>query len=540
MVQTITVAHHSVRDQSAVDPRLDPSKFLRLDLEDLPIPSFHRPDLVNFWYHRMLNSEWLKTAISDESERALAILDTYDSTTGSPKHGLTPQLAALITSIKRQSSLRPLREDHPHFDGGNPMSVPSNFPPSNVALNGNITIPYWQAVGPWDVDNDNDGVPDSIWVDLGDPVQQAEDGTRYKTLVSYLIVDLDSRLNVNAHGLADDIVPQMIGLTQVAPGSFQPVIRTLDDGLISRTDGTINYVPQPLSSFVPGPNLAGQGKSQLLPSGVGYGPAEISLRPLFQAPLDSSFSPTYGNRSESAPARSIVTPPCYVAAFGLMPTEVAGKYGFDPGPVIAPSSAATSGVNYQYAPDNPTNPTGDLRFPDFAAQLKFFDYPWRIDQRQPSVPRQTSWRNTRWVSITKVSPFRKRSDVEQDNVNIPPLLTDSPYELDLSRSQRRDAWGTDHEFESSRTYAWHRRVLSFKASRRMTMPHSRPTDLEKVLRGWDADAGTLPSRLWDAVRLVRSVEAGDLRSVYTAVCERHSGAELRHSPPADDQGPANC
>ncbi len=27
--------------------------FLRLDLEDLPLPSFHRPALVNFWYHRL-------------------------------------------------------------------------------------------------------------------------------------------------------------------------------------------------------------------------------------------------------------------------------------------------------------------------------------------------------------------------------------------------------------------------------------------------------------------------------------------------------
>ena len=53
-----------------------------------------------------------------------------------------------------------------------------------------ITIPYWEAVGPWDVDNDNDGVPDSVWVDIGDPVQEADDGTRYKPLYAYLIVDL--------------------------------------------------------------------------------------------------------------------------------------------------------------------------------------------------------------------------------------------------------------------------------------------------------------------------------------------------------------
>ena len=40
------------------DPTLSPKDFLRLDLEDLPLPSFHRPDLINFWYHRILNSQW--------------------------------------------------------------------------------------------------------------------------------------------------------------------------------------------------------------------------------------------------------------------------------------------------------------------------------------------------------------------------------------------------------------------------------------------------------------------------------------------------
>ena len=368
-------------------------KFLRLDLEDLPIPSFHRPDLVNYWYHQLLGVLQAPPFDLSGDEAARAILNPSDPAVG-------PAAAAFVTNIKRRIMLRPLREDHPRFDGGNPLSVPTGLPTTGLvdqATKSNITIPYWEAVGPWDVDNDNDGVPDSIWVDLGDPVQQAEDGTRYKALYSYLIVDLDSRLNVNAHGLADDIVPQMIGLTQVAPGSFQPVIRTLEDGLIRRTDGTINYAPQPLSAFAPGPNLAGGTfSSQLLPSGVGYGPAEISLRPLFQAPLDSSFSPTYGNRSESAgPVDSYAT--VLRGRIRLDATEVAGKYGFDPGPIIAPSSAATSGVNYQYAPDNPTNPTADLRFPDLAAQLKFFDYPWRIDQHQPSVPRQTSWRNTRWA-----------------------------------------------------------------------------------------------------------------------------------------------
>ena len=73
----------------------------------------------------------------------------------------------------------------------------------------NIAVPFWEVVGPWDVDNDNDGVPDSIWVDLGDPIQELEDGTRYKALYAFLIIDLDSRLNVNAHGLAEQLLPPL-------------------------------------------------------------------------------------------------------------------------------------------------------------------------------------------------------------------------------------------------------------------------------------------------------------------------------------------
>ena len=52
----------------------------------------------------------------------------------------------------------------------------------------------------WDVDNDNDGVPDSIWIDPGLPVVTRPDGRRYKRLVAILIKDLDGRINLNAHG----------------------------------------------------------------------------------------------------------------------------------------------------------------------------------------------------------------------------------------------------------------------------------------------------------------------------------------------------
>jgi len=87
--------------------------------------------------------------------------------------------------LKRLFCLRPQRLFHPNFDGSNPdyRDIPDDSNPT-----------------PWDVDNDGDGVPDSIWVDVGLPVRQLPDGRRYKPLAAILCVDLDGRLNLNAHG----------------------------------------------------------------------------------------------------------------------------------------------------------------------------------------------------------------------------------------------------------------------------------------------------------------------------------------------------
>ncbi|QEG20612.1 hypothetical protein [Mariniblastus fucicola] len=51
-----------------------------------------------------------------------------------------------------------------------------------------------------DVDNDNDGDNDSVWIDIGLPIQTDSQGRRFRPLVAYRIVDMDNRLNVNAHG----------------------------------------------------------------------------------------------------------------------------------------------------------------------------------------------------------------------------------------------------------------------------------------------------------------------------------------------------
>ena len=92
---------------------------------------------------------------------------------------LLTQKEALL-ALKRQIVMRPLPEDHPDFTGGNPM--------------------YNDLFGPWDVDNDRDGIRESVWLDIGLPISTSPSGRQYKPLVAILCQDLDGRINLNAHG----------------------------------------------------------------------------------------------------------------------------------------------------------------------------------------------------------------------------------------------------------------------------------------------------------------------------------------------------
>jgi len=90
----------------------------------------------------------------------------------------------------------PWPDGHPNFTGSNPAFDISGLAGDQVATKLTQALLY----GPWDVDNDGDGVPDSIWIDPGLNVHTLPDGRRYKELVAIMCLDLDGRLNVNAHG----------------------------------------------------------------------------------------------------------------------------------------------------------------------------------------------------------------------------------------------------------------------------------------------------------------------------------------------------
>jgi len=216
----------------------------------VPIPSLQRSDLIAY------------TAAAQSVSGNPALQQTWVKWAGPP----TSPKATILRSIW----FRPNPLDHPAFCA----SVNPNF------------NPVWDGItagqGAWDVDNDGDGIPDSVWTDLGMPVRYTTDGRAYKPLFAILCLDMDGRLNLNAHSSlaqAENAYYQPRNVQQ-----YQPLTK-LDVGL-----GTTLLPPALATTVRNQAYFAGQAGSALatppiaLPRGQGSGPAEVSLLPLFRDP----------------------------------------------------------------------------------------------------------------------------------------------------------------------------------------------------------------------------------------------------------------
>lgn len=88
-----------------------------------------------------------------------------------------------------------------------------------------VTPSFATASLPTVVDNDNDGVADGVWLTGTDnffPSMPAIGGGEIKFSVSYLVLDLDGRLNVNAHGRPSGATDPANGLASINGGSVLP------------------------------------------------------------------------------------------------------------------------------------------------------------------------------------------------------------------------------------------------------------------------------------------------------------------------------
>ena len=130
------------------------------------IPSFHRPGIVRY-------------------QDAAHLMD-WDGTSGGFRYPNGTLGMPNLDSMGR--ILRPVAAD-----GHDAATFPDLVPDPNT---GKIT---------YDVDNDGDGVKDSVWLDLGYPARLDANGNLYKPLFAFMVIGLNGRIPLNTAGnLAED------------------------------------------------------------------------------------------------------------------------------------------------------------------------------------------------------------------------------------------------------------------------------------------------------------------------------------------------
>jgi hypothetical protein len=520
----------------------------RIDTENVPIPSFHRPALVNYWYHRLVNNSYL----SGEANIASAVLAPYGPDgvrgNGDDPGGLTPAMRDQLVALKRKFMLRPLREDHPGFDGSNPLSHYSGVvPPVNVTIGtpqttpGQIQFPFWEAIGPWDVDNDGDGVPDSIWVDIGEPVQETEDGRLYKRMYAYLVIDLDNRLDLNAHG---------------SPEHMAQIANPIND-----LDPTQNKN-----------NLMGGVTSNMMPQGLGYGPADVSLRPVLSPQLPQSAPANVGNALYDDYQR-LLAGNLPVDGFGRSRSEAWGKFGSQqvfttvaPAPGLTFAGTPLSRDAHTYFdfvgyPEtdvlrtlrlNPPPAPGNAAYPawyaGYVSQLRPFGVGSAPDLKSRYAGVGIGYdgqpvNEAVWDLVARTS--NPPLNFPQVTGGFPrvPLVDDSPYELDLSYKSRKGVPQAPPYLPDGTPIASATDDAPFATA-----------ELERLLRAYDADVGTLPARLWnlvDAFDPVKFAEVSDgnplnvtsgeelaLAQTLTAINRRSVTTDSSNAPVPSEQVPS--
>jgi hypothetical protein len=194
------------------------------------LPSFYRPELIHYISH-----VFGPPADAAEASELLRLIDAS---------------SARVMNYSYRTGNNNIISVNPYFQ---PNSSFPSYPRENLAQNVPLSSYINQLIsGPWDVDNDGDGTPDSVWINPNLPAIHAPDGRLLKALTAVMIQDLDGRLNINLHG----------------------------DRVQGSAAANFNGSGTGFNAFGYSQGLHRFGMS--LSQGFGYGPADISLNPLFE------------------------------------------------------------------------------------------------------------------------------------------------------------------------------------------------------------------------------------------------------------------
>jgi|GEM_PF-1792892 len=282
------------------------------------VPSFHRPATLNY----ILNQTNWSTATSLQFRQGLASLyratfrplpvAAHQFALNVPAQPINERFTGSSSHYALRSPLFPSGIVQPN-DLDDPVEDPARQRLNQLAraLVADPSNPENQ----WDVDNDGDGVKDSIWVDIDLPVFTSAEGRLLKPLVAPMIEDLSARLNVNAHGN----------------------VTTLTDSEALRTE---------LANWAGTRSVFGNAGNRLdVFRGLGFGPAEIGIPAI---PTDTSITLPAGTAGQ---LKSIITDR-YNSRYGV---SVPGRPGGDPLDVLRsgwrpPLHSASGGYGYSLDP----------------------------------------------------------------------------------------------------------------------------------------------------------------------------------------------
>ncbi|MBO7726057.1 MAG: hypothetical protein J6S40_06275, partial [Thermoguttaceae bacterium] len=254
-----------------------------------PIPSFVRPKTF---------------------EKLRSLLAAADGSTGD-------QLPALL----RKVTPRPLRIDHWNWSGSNDKlltnaysQMPNEITGPDPELVKTATLAELDTLiaaeneKGWDVDNDNDGDKDGIWIPSGLPVRVDENGKPYATMYSFTVLDLDGRVNVNTAGNWNQL--------PYPAGDYYTKLEYLASGSTNSDPNSPWYHFENLKSGIGWYDDAdtelANGEHTETPRGTGLGPAGIDLVAALKAMNFEKKEP------EGKTAQDILAERYFSAAFGVL------------------------------------------------------------------------------------------------------------------------------------------------------------------------------------------------------------------------------
>jgi hypothetical protein len=376
------------------------------------IPSFHRPELINY----LANLYGAPSNAQETSE----LLRWVDASTAR-----VMSYAAIVNGQVR--AVNPNFKPHAAFPSYTVDSLQSN---SSV-------VSYLQAMieGAWDVDNDGDGIADSVWINPNLPAIHAPDGRLLKPLVAIKIQDLDGYMNVNLHG--------------------------------DRIQGTA--LNNPNGGGIGFNAMGGSGAlhrfGMSIPQGFGYGPADISLNPLFG--------------TSTNPGLLLLTSPNSYSIFDL-------RYGAKP--------YANQGFNPQ------VDRWPGVRLNDPQSALSEREIPLDGVYRHGRMPGAPLGRRT-----AVASAFDKHGNLTFLNPDVQDVFPEGGVGVGAAN----EAIGDAYESGSGR--------------RNFGDTPFTISDLEPILRRYDEDVEALPSVLRDRLRAAGVSNSSEINKLITTM-----SAELRY------------